>query len=109
MGSLDREVRMRQKTTAEAKIEARLTKLKEAGLDEKRIARDPLLRQAKAELKETLIRLKAIDAREALIQTLAQKKEQGKSQPKEKGGAKSKETKDKGKPASKKTKKGEGE
>ena len=102
MGSLDRTARMNQKSEAEKKIEARVAKLKNLGLDDKKMARDPLLRQAKAALNKSIARLKAIDARDALTQELAAKK----AQPKEetKGKASAKEAKGKDKPKSKEKK-----
>lgn len=88
MGSLDRTSRMNQKSEAEKKVEARLSKLKELGLDDKKIARDPLLRQAKAALKKSIVRLRAIDARDALTQELAARKAKPKVEPKGKADAK---------------------
>ena len=102
MGSLDRTSRMNQKSKAEEKVEARVAKLKEAGLDEKQMARDPLLRQAKAMLKKTNARLKAIDAKDALNQELAAKKAQ--PEVKTKGKASAKDAKGKEKPKSKEKK-----
>jgi len=100
MGSLDRTVRMNQKSEAEKKVEARVAKLKAVGLDDKKMARDPLLRQAKAALKKTNARLRAIDARDALTQELAARKAQTKVETK--GKASAKDAKGKNKPKSKK-------
>ena len=69
------------------------------GLDDKKMARDPLLRQAKAALNKTNARLRAIDARDALTQELAAKKAQAKE--KTKGKASAKDAKGKNKPKSK--------
>ena len=90
---------MNQKSEAEKKVEARVAKLKEVGLDDKKMARDPLLRQAKAALNKTNARLRAIDARDALTQELAAKKAQAKE--KTKGKASAKDAKGKNKPKSK--------
>jgi len=93
---------MNQKSEAEKKVEARVAKLKEVGLDDKKMARDPLLRQAKAALNKTNARLRAIDARDALTQELAAKKAQAKE--KTKGKASAKDAKGENKPKSKEKK-----
>ena len=102
MGSLDRTARMNQKSEAEKRVEARVAKLKEMGLDDKKMARDPLLRQAKAALNKSNARLRAIDAKDALTQELAAKKAQPNT--KTKGKASAKDAKGKKKPKSKEKK-----
>ncbi len=102
MGSLDRTARMNQKSEAEKKVETRVAKLKEVGFDDKKMARDPLLRQAKAALNKAHARLRAIDVRDALTQELAAKKAQPKV--KTKGKASAKDAKGKNKPKSKEKK-----
>lgn len=100
---------MKQKSAAEERIEARVAKLKEMGLDDKQLAKDPLLRQAKAALKKANDRLKAIDAKDALTQELAARKEQAevkkvKTKVKTKGKASEKGSEGKNKPKSKEKK-----
>lgn len=102
MGSLDRTARMNQKSEAEKKVETRVAKLKEVGFDDKKMARDPLLRQAKAALNKAHARLRAIDVRDALTQELAAKKAQPKV--KTRGEASAKDAKGKNKPKSKEKK-----
>ena len=60
MASKSNETRMKQKATLEAKLQKRLALLAEKGLDEKKISRDVLVKQLKAELKKTAVRLRAI-------------------------------------------------
>ena len=78
MSSEDRETRMKQKQAAEATVEARKAKLTEAGVDEKKMSRDPKLRQAVARLKKADSRLHAIDALDALNKAVAERKAQPK-------------------------------
>ena len=84
MSSKIRETRMRQKAEAESVVESRVAKLKEAGHDDQKMAKDPKLRKLKADLKKVNIRLKAIDAKDAVNEALAQKKATPKDQPKPK-------------------------
>jgi hypothetical protein len=62
MASESKETRLKQKAAAEAKLQKRLALLAEKGLDERKIARDVLVKELKAELKKTAVRLKAIAA-----------------------------------------------
>ena len=84
MGSIAREIRLTQKAAAEAAVAARITKLKAAGIDEKQMAKDVYLRKAKAELRKTLSRIAAIDAREEIAKAAAERKAQAAAAPKEK-------------------------
>lgn len=84
MGSIHREVRMKQKAEAEAAVEALVAKLKAAGLDEKTMARDTHLRHAKAEVRKAKNRISAIDTREAIALAAAQRKAEADAKPKEK-------------------------
>jgi len=62
MASESKETRLKQKATLEAKLKKRLALLAEKGLDEKKIARDTIVKELKAKLKETAARLRAIAA-----------------------------------------------
>ena len=62
MSSESKETRLKQKATLEAKLQKRQALLAEKGLDEKKIARDVLVKELKAKLKETAARLRAIAA-----------------------------------------------
>jgi hypothetical protein len=62
MASKSKETRLKQKATLEAKLQKRLALLAEKGLDEKKIARNVLVKQLKAKLKTTAVRLRAIAA-----------------------------------------------
>ena len=62
MASESKETRLKQKATLEAKLQKRLALLAEKGLDEKKIARNVLVKQLKANLKTTAARLRAIAA-----------------------------------------------
>jgi hypothetical protein len=64
----------RQKGDAQEKLNARLTLLKERGLEDKVIQRDATLRQLKAQLGKANFRLASIAAQEKLNQERAQAK-----------------------------------
>ena len=63
-----------QKATAQEKLNARLTLLKEKGLEDRPIQRDTRLRQLKAQLAKANARLARIAAQEKLNQERAQAK-----------------------------------
>ena len=104
MSSNSRETRLRQKAEAESAVEARVAELEAAGFDDKKMARDPMLRKVKAIVKKANVRLKAIDAKHALTEALAQKKAIPKDQPKAKGNAKAAKEQTKAKAKAKKSK-----
>ena len=102
MGSIAREIRLKQKAEAEAAVETLVAKLKAAGLDEKQMKNDAHLRQAKALVRKTLSRIAAIDAREVIAKAAEDRKAAGKPEKKAKksaapaeGKSKSKEKKEK--------------
>ena len=97
MSSKTRESRMRQKAEAESAVEARVAKLKAADNIDQQLARDPVLRKLKANVKKANSRLKAIDERVALNEALAQKKAMPKEQPEAKEKAKAAKGKGKAK------------
>ena len=84
MGSESREVRLRQKERTEKELETRLAALTARGIDTKKIDKDPTVRALRAEVKQSKKRLAAIDAREALTQSLAERKAQKAAEPKKK-------------------------
>jgi hypothetical protein len=62
MASESKITRLKQQAALEAKFQKRRALLAEKGLDEKKIARDVLVKELKAELKKTAVRLRAIAA-----------------------------------------------
>ena len=104
MSSKIRDTRMRQKAEAESAVESRVAKLKVADYSDQKMARDPVLRKLKGNVKKAKLRLKAIDASDALNEALAQKKAMPKEQPKAKGTAKAAKGKGKAKSKPKKSK-----
>ena len=83
MASESKETRLKQKATLEAKLQKRLALLAEKGIDEKKIARDVLVKELKAKLKETAARLRAIAANEQRTAGLAAIKAERLARPKE--------------------------
>jgi hypothetical protein len=83
MASESKETRLKQKATLEAKLQKRLALLAEKGLDEKKIARDVLVKELKAKLKETAVRLRAIEANVKRTADLAAIKAERLAKPKE--------------------------
>lgn len=71
MASQSRETRRRQLAEWEMKLQKRLALLKEKGIDDKQIARDALTKEWKAKIKESEVRLRAIDAIEKRTAELA--------------------------------------
>lgn len=62
MASQSRETRQKQLAGWEMKLQKRLAFLGEKGFDEKKIACDVLVKEVKAKIKESHVRLRAIDA-----------------------------------------------
>lgn len=83
MASKSKETRLKQKATLEAKLQKRLALLAEQGMDEKKIARDVLVKELKASLKETQVRLRAIAANAKQTEDLAAMKAERLAKPKE--------------------------
>ena len=83
MASESRETRLKQLAGWEAKLQKRLAFLGEKGFDEKKIARDALTRELKAKIKESQVRLRAIDATETRTEELAAMKAERLAKPKE--------------------------
>ena len=71
MASESRETRLKQKAEWEVKLNKRLALLAGKGLDEKKIAQDVLVKSLKSKIKESQVRLKAIDAVEKRTAELA--------------------------------------
>jgi len=71
MASESKETRLKQKATLEAKLQKRLALLAEKELDEKKISRNVLVKQLKAKLKTTAVRLRAIAANVKRTEDLA--------------------------------------
>jgi hypothetical protein len=83
MASESNETRLKQKAALEAKLQKRLALLAEKGIDEKKIARDVLVKELKAELKKTAARLRAITAHVTRTADLAAIKAERLAKPKE--------------------------
>ena len=83
MASESKETRLKQQATLEAKLQKRLTILAEKGQDEKKIARDVLVKELKSKLKETAARLRAIAANVQKTADLAALKAERMAKPKE--------------------------
>jgi hypothetical protein len=83
MASESRETRLKQLAGWEVKLQKRLAFLGEKGFDEKKIARDTLTRELKAKIKESHVRLRAIDATEKRTGELAAMKAERLAKPKE--------------------------
>jgi hypothetical protein len=83
MASESKETRLKQKAVLEKKLQHRLALLADKGLDEKQIARDTLVRELKADLKATAVRLRAIDANTKRTADLAVAKAERLAKPKE--------------------------
>ncbi|MDD5450637.1 MAG: hypothetical protein PHT49_01915 [Desulfovibrionales bacterium] len=83
MASERRETRLKQKAEWEVKLQKRLALLAEKGADKKKIARDALVKGLKAKIRESQIRLRAIDATEKRTAELATIKAERLARPKE--------------------------
>lgn len=83
MTSLSRETRQKQLVEWEAKLQKRQALLGEKGLDAVKIAHEIGVRQLKSKIKESQVRLQAIDAAEKLAAELAAMKAQRLAKPKE--------------------------
>ncbi len=84
MASESRETRLKQKAEWEVKLQKRLALLAEKGADKKKIARDVLVKELKAKIKESQVRLRAIDATEKRTAELSTIKAECLARPKEK-------------------------
>ncbi len=78
-----RETRLKQKAEWEVKLKKRLALLGEKGFDEKKIGRDVGVKELKAKIKESQVRLRAIDANEKRTAELAAAKAERLAKPKE--------------------------
>ena len=83
MASLSRETRQKQLVEWEAKLHKRETLLVEKGLDAIKIERDIGVKELKSMIKETRVRLQAIDALEKRTAELAAIKADRLAKPKE--------------------------
>jgi len=78
-----RETRLKQKAEWESKLQKRLALLGEKGFDEKKIARDVGVKELKAKIKESQVRVRAIDAKDNRTAELAAIKAERLAKPKE--------------------------
>lgn len=83
MASQSRETRQKQLAEWKVKLQKRLAFLGEKGFDEKKIARDVLVKELKSKIKESQVRLRAIDANEKRTAELAAIKAERSAKPKE--------------------------
>ena len=103
MASKSKDVRIEQRRVLEKKLELRLSKLAALGIATEKVKSDALVKNLKSQIRETNIRIAAIDKNTVKIQELKQAKEQKlaeKSAPKEAQAAPEKEAKPKKKAAS---------
>ncbi len=101
MASTTMEVRQAQKASLEKELAGRLAVLKARGLEEKDTAKDPVLKNLRARMKQAIARISAIEKKsrrsEELEKIKAEKAAQPKEQPEEKPKEKAKAAKaDKG-------------
>ena len=83
MASQSRETRQKQLAEGEVKLQKRQALLGEKGFDEKKIARDVLVKELKSKIKESQVRLRAIGANEKQVADLAAIKAERLAKPKE--------------------------
>jgi hypothetical protein len=81
--ALKREARLTQKAAWEVKLQKQVALLTGKGRDEKQIARDVLVKELKAKIKKSQVRLRAIDANEKRTAELAAIKAERLARPKE--------------------------
>ncbi len=83
MASTTMEVRQGQKASLEKELAGRLAALKTRGLDEKEIAKDPVLKNLCARMKQANARIAAIEKKARRTEDLARIKAEKAAQPKE--------------------------
>ena len=110
MASKSKDVRIEQRRILEKKLEMRLSKLTGQGIAAEKIKTDPFVKNLKAQIRETNIRIAAIDKNTVKVESMREdkaKKLLEKSAPKETEAAPGKEAKSKKKaaPAEKEPKK----
>ena len=76
MSSKSKDVRSEQHRILEKKLDLRLQQLAQKGTSEEKARRDPLVKNLKAKIRETNIRIKAVDKFIQLNEVLAQAKAQ---------------------------------
>ena len=81
--AIRRDTRLRQKAEWEGKLQKRLALLGAKGFDAQKIARDVGVKELKAKIKESQVRLRAIDANEKRTAELAAIKAERLAKPKE--------------------------
>lgn len=102
MASKSRDVRIEQRRILEKKLELRLQKLEKLGITKEKIKSDPLVKNLKSQIRETNVRIAAIDKNTLKIEALKQakiRKLEEKTAPKEAQAAPEKEAKPKKKAA----------
>ncbi len=118
MASKSKDVRIEQRRVLEKKLELRLAKLAGQGIDKAKAASDVIVKNLKAQIKETNLRIAAIDKNATKVQEMKLAKEKKlaeKDAPKAAPEAQEKEAKPKkkaapaGKEAKKKAEAGEGD
>ena len=83
MSSESKATRLRQKAEWEVKLERRVALLSGKRIDEKKIARDVLVKELKSKIRESQVRLNAIAANEKRTEELAAVKAERLAMPKE--------------------------
>ena len=102
MSSKSKEARLEQRRVLEKKLELRLSKLADLGVAKEKAKSDPLVKKLQAQIRETNLRIAAIDKNAEKVLAMKQAKEKKlaeKLAPKEEQEAQEKEAKTKKKPA----------
>lgn len=105
MSSKSKEARLEQRRVLEKKLELRLSKLADLGVAKEKAKSDPLVMKLQAQIRETNLRVAAIDKNAAKVLEMKQTKEKKlaeKLAPKEEQEAQEKEAKPKKKAAAEK-------
>lgn len=97
MSSKSKDVKIEQRRILEKKLDLRLQQLAQKGISKEKAQSDPLVKNLKAKIRETNIRIKAVDKITKLNEELAQAKVQKLAAPakEEEAGAPEKESKSK--------------
>ena len=90
MPSKSRETRLDQKAYVEARLNERLSALKESGVDPHAVPKDRAVRKLRADLRQVSERLSVIEKREQKVQEMARIREEKRQESKDKKDKKSK-------------------
>ncbi len=88
MASKSKDVRIEQLRIFQKRLDLRLQQLAQKGIGEKEAQKDPLVKSLKSKIKETNIRITAIEKFVKIAEALVQAKVQKQAEPKQKKGDK---------------------